>query len=130
MSKTVAICSSRKANPQPQQEILLLDATGWFKGESKRRSRQKRRHAALGRHRKVESDATATAGVCALRHSRGLQFFASKSGHRFDPDHIHQPNQCEGAWREHYGVRYLKGFKTATSKCAKSRSFRVATVRP
>ncbi len=91
MSKTVAICSSRKANPQPQQEILLLDATGWFKGESKRRSRQKRRHAALGRHRKVESDATATAGVCALRHSRGLQFFASKSGHRFDPDHIHQP---------------------------------------
>ncbi len=32
--------------------------------------------------------------------------------------------------REHYGARYLKGFKTATSKCAKSRSFRVAMVRP
>ncbi len=43
---------------------------------------------------------------------------------------ITSTNQCEGAWREHYGVRYLKGFKTATSKCAKSRSFRVATVRP
>jgi len=64
------------------------------------------------------------------RAIRGLQFFASKRGHRFDPGHIHQPNQCEDAWREHYGVRYLKGFKTATSKCLKSRSFRVATVRP
>ncbi len=31
---------------------------------------------------------------------------------------------------EHYDARCLKGFKTATSKCAKSRSFRVATVRP
>src|SRR6266404_6782770 len=51
-------------------------------------------------------------------------------GHRFDPRHVHQPNQCEDAWREHCGVRYLKGFTTATSKCAKSRSFRVATVRP
>jgi len=48
----------------------------------------------------------------------------------FDPGHVQQPNQCEDVWREHYAVRYLKGFKTATSKCAKSRSFRVATVRP
>jgi hypothetical protein len=31
---------------------------------------------------------------------------------------------------KHYGTLCLKGFKTATSKCAKSRSFRVATVRP
>ena len=60
---------------------------------------------------------------------RRLSRFASR-GHRFDPGHIHQPNQCEDAWREHLGGRYLKGFQTATSKCAKSRSFRVATVRP
>ena len=32
--------------------------------------------------------------------------------------------------RKHYSTLCLKGFKTATSKCAKSRSFRVATVRP
>jgi hypothetical protein len=31
---------------------------------------------------------------------------------------------------KHYDARCLKGFKTATSKCAKSPSFRVATVRP
>jgi hypothetical protein len=31
---------------------------------------------------------------------------------------------------KHYDARCLKGFKTATSKCAKSRSFRVTTVRP
>ncbi len=29
-----------------------------------------------------------------------------------------------------HSIFCLKGFKTATSKCAKSRSFRVATVRP
>jgi hypothetical protein len=28
--------------------------------------------------------------------------------------------QCENLRRKHYGARYLKGFKTATSKCAKS----------
>ena len=60
----------------------------------------------------------------------GSSSFASKRDHRFDPGHIHQPKRCEDAWREHYGARYLKGFKTATSKCPKSRSFRVATVRP
>jgi hypothetical protein len=32
--------------------------------------------------------------------------------------------------RKHYRTLCLKGFKTATSKCAKSRSFRVDTVRP
>jgi hypothetical protein len=51
-------------------------------------------------------------------------------GRRFDPGHVHQPIKARTLRREHYGARYLKGFKTATSKCAKSRSFRVATVRP
>jgi hypothetical protein len=31
---------------------------------------------------------------------------------------------------KHYGALCLNGFKTARSKCEKSRSFRVATVRP
>jgi hypothetical protein len=31
---------------------------------------------------------------------------------------------------KHYGTLRLKGFETANSKCAKSRSFRVAMVRP
>jgi hypothetical protein len=42
--------------------------------------------------------------------------------------------RCKASWvlrRKHYNSTFgLKGFKTATSKCAKSRSFRVDTVRP
>src|SRR6266550_529341 len=58
------------------------------------------------------------------------RFFQSHPGFG-GPNHSKKYFETRGCFRrEHYGARYLKGFKTATSKCAKSRSFRVAMVRP
>src|SRR6266853_5907037 len=63
-------------------------------------------------------------------------FLLESRDRRCDPDKLEQNYIGDASKlsrrvlrRKHYSTLSLKGFKTATSKCAKSRSFRVDTVR-